>query len=83
MIIQELQFKQINDVYLWGELLGISLAGQNGNKNGSIASLCMNPLQLSICEIVAIGPKEKLKHKYPELAILDAQKITIKTYMKK
>ena len=43
----------------------------------------MNPLQLSICEIVAIGPKEKLKHKYPELAILDAQKITIKTYMKK
>ena len=43
----------------------------------------MNPLQFRICEIVAIGPEEKLKHQYPELAILDAQKITIKPYMKK
>ena len=34
-----------NDVYVWGKLLGIALTGQNGNKNGSIASLFMNPLQ--------------------------------------
>ena len=50
-----------NNVYVWGKLFGVAFAGKNGNKNASIASLYLNPLQLRICEIVAIGPKEKPK----------------------
>ena len=69
-----------NNVYVWGKLLGIAFAGENGNKNASIASLYLNPLQLRICGIVAIGPKEKPKHQYPEVAILEEQKIIIKPY---
>ena len=70
-----------NNVYVWGKLLGIAFAGGNGNKNAFIASLCLNPLQLRICEIVAIGPTEKPKHQYPEVAILEDQKIIIKPYL--
>ena len=70
-----------NNVYVWGKLFGIAFAGQNGNKNASIASFFLNPLQLRICEIVAIGPKEKPKHKYPEVAILEDDKIIIKPYL--
>ena len=67
-----------NNVYVWGKLFGIAFAGKNGNKNASIASLYLNPLQLRICEIVAIGPKEKPKDQYPEIAILEDNKIIIK-----
>ena len=70
-----------NNVYVWGKLLGIAFAGENGNKNASIASLFLNPLQLRICKIVAIGPKEKPKNQYPEVAILEGQKIIIKPYL--
>ena len=69
-----------NNVYVWGKLFGIAFAGKNGNKNASIASLYLNPLQLRICEIVAIGPKEKPKDLYPEIAILVDNKIIIKPY---
>ena len=69
-----------NSVYVWGKLLGIAYAGENGNKNASIASLWLNPIQLRICEIVAIGPKEKPKHQFPEIAILEDNKIIIKLY---
>ena len=70
-----------NNVYVWGKLFGIAFAGKNGNKNASIASLYLNPLQLRICEIVAIGPKEKPKDQYPEIAILEDNKIIIKPYL--
>ena len=70
-----------NNVYVWGKLYGIAFAGKNGNKNASIASLYLNPLQLRICEIVAIGPKEKPKDQYPEIAILEDNKIIIKPYL--
>ena len=70
-----------NNVYVWGKLLGIAFAGENGNKNALIASLWLNPIQLRICEIVAIGPKEKPKHQYPEVAILENKKIIIKPYL--
>ena len=41
---------------------------KNGNKNASIASLYLNPLQLRICEIVAIGTKrEDQKINIPKL----------------
>ncbi len=69
-----------NNVYVWGKLLGIAFAGENGNRNASIASLCLSPLQLRICEVVAIGPKEKPKYQYPEVAILENKKIIIKPY---
>ena len=69
-----------NNVYVWGKLLGTAFAGENGNKNASIASLWLNPIQLRICEIIAIGPKEKPKHQYPEIAILEVHKIIIKPY---
>ena len=70
-----------NNVYVWGKLFGIAFAGKNGNKNASIASLYLNPLQLRICGIVAIGPKDKPKDKYPEVAILEDNKIIIKPYL--
>ena len=70
-----------NNVYVWGKLFGIAFAGKNGNKNAYIASLFLNPLQLRICEIVAIGPKEKPKDQYPEVAILEDNKIIIKPYI--
>ncbi len=70
-----------NNVYVWGKLFGIALAGENGNKNASIASLYLNPLQLRICGIVAIGPKDKPNNKYPEVAILEDNKIIIKPYL--
>ncbi len=70
-----------NNVYVWGKLLGIAFAGQNGNQNSSIASLYLCPLQLKICKIVAIGPKEKPKNQYPEIAILEDKKIIIKPYL--
>ena len=70
-----------NNVYVWGKLSGIALAGENGDKNAFIASLYLNPLQLRICNIVAIGPKDKPRHKYPEVAVLQEQKIIIKPYL--
>tara|TARA_A100000164_G_scaffold232062_1_gene205917 strand:+ start:1032 stop:1676 length:645 start_codon:yes stop_codon:yes gene_type:complete len=69
-----------NNVYVWGKLLGTAFAGENGNKNATIASLWLNPIQLRICEIIAIGPKEKPKNQYPEIAILEDNKIIIKLY---
>ena len=69
-----------NNVYVWGKLLGNAFAGENGNKNASIASLYLNPLQIRICEIIAIGPKKSPNHLYPEVAILEGQKIIIKPY---
>jgi len=69
-----------NNVYVWGKLSGIAFAGKNGNKNASISSFCLNPLQLRICGIIAIGPKEKPKDQYPEVAILEDNKIIIKPY---
>ena len=69
-----------NNVYVWGKLLGTAFAGENGNKNASIASLWLNPIQLRIFEIIAIGPKDKPKHQYPEIAILENGKIIIKLY---
>ena len=36
------------NIYVWGKLLGIAFAGKSGNKNASIASLYLNPLQLRI-----------------------------------
>ncbi len=69
-----------NNVYVWGKLFGTAFAGKNGNKNASIYSLFLNPLQLRICEIVAIGPKEKPRYQYPEIAILEHNKIIIKPY---
>ena len=69
-----------NNVYVWGKLLGIAFAGEDGNKKASIASLWLEPIQLRICEIIAIGPKDKPKHQHPEIAILENNKIIIKPY---
>ena len=69
------------NVYVWGKLLGIAFAGEGGNKNAYIASLYLNPLQLRINEVVAIGPKDKPKDYYPEIAILEKQSIIIKPYL--
>jgi len=69
------------NIYVWGKLLGIAFAGKDGEKNSSIASLYLNPLQLRIAEVVAIGPKEKPKKYYPEIAVIDEQTINIKPYL--
>jgi len=69
------------NIYVWGKLLGIAFAGKGGNRNASIASLYLNPLQLRIADIVAIGPKEKPNNYYPEIAVADKQTINIKPYI--
>ena len=69
------------NIYVWGKLLGIAFAGKGGNNNATIASLYLNPLQLRIADIVAIGPKDKPKNYYPEIAVIDKQTINIKPFI--
>jgi len=69
------------NIYVWGKLLGIAFAGESGNKNAFIASLYLNPLQLRIADVIAIGPKDKPKNCYPEIAVIDKQTIIIKPYI--
>ena len=57
------------NIYVWGKLLGIAFAGKGGDDNASISSLYLNPLQLRIAEVIAIGPKDKPKNHYPEIAV--------------
>ncbi len=69
------------NIYVWGKLLGIAFAGKSGNNNASISSLYLNPLQLRISDVVAIGPKDKPKNLYPEIAVIDNKSIIIKPYL--
>jgi len=69
------------NIYVWGKLLGIAFAGKSGNKNASIASLYLNPLQLRIADVVAIGPKDKPKNCYPEIAVIEKKTIIIKPHI--
>ena len=69
------------NIYVWGKLLGIAFAGKDGDKNASIAALYLNPLQLRIADVIAIGPKDKPKNYYPEIAVLDKQTITINPHI--
>ena len=64
-----------------GKLLGIALSVEKGDKNASTASILLNPLQLRICEIVAIAIKENPKNLYPKIAVLEDEKIIIKPYI--
>ncbi len=66
------------NIYVWGKLLGVAFAGKGGNKNASIASLYLSPLQLRIADVIAIGPKDKPRNCYPEIAVIDKQTIIIK-----
>ncbi len=70
-----------NNIYVWGKLLGIAFAGKTGNKNASIASLYLNPVQLRIADVIAIGPKEKPQNYYPEIALIDKRTIIIKPHI--
>ena len=69
------------NIYVWGKLLGIAFAGVRGDNNAFIASLYLNPLQLRIADVIAIGPKDKPKNYYPEMAVIDNQTINIKPYI--
>ena len=71
----------MENIYVWGKLLGIAFAGKGGNKDSSIASLYFNPLQLRIPDVIAIGPKDKPKNSYPEIALIDNHTIIIKPYI--
>jgi septum site-determining protein MinC len=66
------------NIYVWGKLLGIAVAGKDGNINATIASLYLNPLQLRIADVIAIGPKDKPKNFYPEVAVIEKKTINIK-----
>ena len=70
-----------NNIYVWGKLLGIAFAGNTGNNDASIASLYLNPLQLRIADLIAIGPKEKPHNYYPEIALIDKRTIIIKPHI--
>ena len=69
------------NIYVWGKLLGIAFAGKSGDNNSYITSLFLNPLQLRIADMIAIGPKDKPKNCYPEIAVIDKQTIVIKPYI--
>ena len=69
------------NIYVWGKLLGIAFAGKDGDKKSSIASLYLNPVQLRIADVIAIGPKDKPKNFYPEIAVIDQQTIAINPYI--
>ena len=69
------------NIYVWGKLLGVAFAGKSGNKNASISSLYLNPLQLRIADVIAIGPKDKPKNCYPEIAVIEKQTIIIKPHI--
>jgi len=69
------------NIYVWGKLLGIAFAGKGGDKNAYIASLYLKPLQLRIADIIAIGPKDKPKNYYPEIAVIDEKTIAINPYI--
>ena len=69
------------NIYVWGKLLGVAFAGEQGDNNAFIASLYLNPLQLRIADVIAIGPKEKPKNYYPEIAVIEEKSIIIKPYI--
>ena len=66
------------NIYVWGKLLGIAFAGKDGDSNASISSLYLEPLQLRISDVIAIGPNDKPKNYYPEIAVIDKKTINIK-----
>ena len=72
------QISARKNIYVWGKLCGVAIAGISGDKNCKIASLYLNPLQLRINATVAIGPKEKPVNHYPEIALLESGRIIIK-----
>ena len=72
------QISAKKNIYVWGKLCGVAFAGKNGKDDSTISSLYLNALQLRINETVAIGPKEKPKDNYPEIALLENGKIVIK-----
>ena len=69
------------NIYVWGKLLGIAFAGKDGDKNASIASLYLKPVQLRIADVIAIGPEDKPKNHYPEIAVIDEKTIAIKPFL--
>ena len=69
------------NIYVWGKLLGIAFAGKNGDNKASIAALYLKPLQLRIADVIAIGPKDKPKSYYPEIAVIDEKTIAINPFL--
>ena len=69
------------NIYVCGKLLGIAFSGKGGNNKASITSLYLNPLQLRIADVIAIGPNEKPKNYYPEIALIDKKTISIKPFI--
>ena len=69
------------NIYVWGKLLGIAFAGNSGDKNATIASLYLKPVQLRIADVIAIGPKDKPKNYYPEIAVIEKKTIAINPYI--
>jgi len=72
------QISARKNIYVWGKLRGVAIAGISGDENCIISSLYLNPVQLRINSTVAIGPKEKPLNHYPEIASLEFGRIVIK-----
>ena len=72
------QISAKKNISVWGKLCGVAFAGKNGDDDSTISALFLNALQLRINKTIAIGPKEKPKNNYPEIALIEEGKIVIK-----
>ncbi|MGQ4649005.1 septum site-determining protein MinC [Lyngbya aestuarii] len=65
------------DIFVWGRLRGVAHAGANGNREGRIMALQMEPTQLRIADAVARAPGKPLSEYHPEVAYVTPEGIRI------
>lgn len=65
------------NVMVFGRLLGIAHAGNEGDKNAKISALQLRPVQLRIANKIARGPQEKPQRGHAEQAKIESGSIVI------
>ena len=69
----------VGHVVVWGRLRGIAHAGAAGNTAARVAALQLEPQQLRIADVVALGPTEKVTSGLAEQAVLRNREVIIET----
>ena len=62
---------------VFGRLLGIAHAGNEGDQNAKISALQLRPIQLRIANTIARGPQEKPQRGLAEQAKIESETIVI------